>query len=182
MIKKGVFIIKSLAIIIIFIVLSDPSMSSEISPLVIEVLKAARLKAIPTIDLSWVKPYDNDYQKNQEAIKNNDKYLKNRFITFYTDENYSIRYTNPGLAYTNFYYIYSGHLYAVQFESDLKLENNEQTFLIRYKYNYPSGLIESITVIYNEVEYEFDRSNNLICTWKKNYQFDPKGKMVKVRS
>lgn len=175
-------------IVIIAIFLMIPTHGSH--GIIAQVLKAgivetwtldkAKIEAFKNIEyrknLNWAHAVDPNFQRNIQAINNNEIRVNNYKITTFYDNNnnynsYAIRLDNTDIS---FYYNILGHLESISFGH---LNKNYPTRSV--KYNYPNGDLIFISLNISKLDsYLFNPNGGLIAHWVNNIAYDSHGNII----
>lgn len=127
------------------------------------------------IDIKLYKKYfkDENREKNLELMLKGRKYYHNRYLTYFSDGDYSVWYKkNPRYCY---YYDKNGNLKYIGID--------EKTTYPKRSYKYDiNGKLDSVTLsVLNSEDFMFDVDKNLKAHWIGNNCYNEKGELIKTR-
>lgn len=106
---------------------------------------------------------------------------KNKVITTFNDNSYSIHITGQGIDDIQMYYTADGKLEMVAF---LVLNSNENPYPMKcFKHTYPSGELISASLSVSQFEsYEFLNNRELAGHWVNDKLYDKYGTVIQTRT
>ena len=165
--------------LICFCFLVLPSFSFTLKGGVTYTVESARKEAFANVEYSLPKSIidanriDPNFEDNKVLIKNGVKETGDRFITYYSDNSYSIVYKKN--LYLVFYYYKNGKLEAIE-------KRNRLIFPVKcYVYNL-EGVLDSISLYLSEKEtYIFSVDGQLYAHWIGNKAYNKNGQVISER-
>lgn len=144
-------------------------------------------------NVSMFKPADPDYKENQKAIKNGLYFIKNRYITYYSNSFYTVNIFDNLTFNRYFIYTSNGNLVSIcyqKFPKHIKDVNDYYRSIMDdsiyplkvYKYSYPKGdLIDVSYDVTVKHQYVFKPNGEFIRYWLDNNAYDPEGNLILQR-
>lgn len=120
----------------------------------------------------WTDP---NFEANRDALNNNVNKLHNRYLAFFSDGTYGVRYTND--PYHNYYYDEFGTLFKVDvLNKPFDVYPHRSVAYNRY------GTFKNATFVVSKNEqYLYDKNQKLLGHWVENACYDEHGNVLMLR-